>query len=85
MMLEHQSEGIAKAERYGRYKGRKPMARRKAAEIAALKVEGVTPSEIAAPLGSRQGERVPDAGDACCGSDRGLIPTWHTTRARAGA
>ena len=47
MMLVYQSEGIAKMERYGRYKGRKPMARRKATEISALKVEGVTPSEIA--------------------------------------
>lgn len=47
MMLEYQSEGIDKAERNGRYKECKPMARRKAAEIATLKVEDVTPSEIA--------------------------------------
>jgi DNA invertase Pin-like site-specific DNA recombinase len=51
MMLERQREGIAKAKRDGRYKGRAPTARRQAAAIAALKVEGVTPSEIASKLG----------------------------------
>ena len=33
MMLERQREGIAKAQKEGRYKGRAPTARRKAAEI----------------------------------------------------
>ena len=46
-MLERQREGIAKAKREGRYKGRVPTARRLAAEIARLKAEGVRPSEIA--------------------------------------
>jgi DNA invertase Pin-like site-specific DNA recombinase len=46
-MLERQREGIAKAKREGRYKGRVPTARRQAAEIARLKADGVTPSEIA--------------------------------------
>jgi DNA invertase Pin-like site-specific DNA recombinase len=50
-MLERQREGIAKAKREGRYKGRVPTARRKAAEIIRLKREGVTPSEIASSLG----------------------------------
>ena len=50
-MLERQREGIAKAKREGRYKGRVPTARRKADEIIRLKEEGVTPSEIASRLG----------------------------------
>ena len=50
-MLERQREGIAKAKREGRYKGRVPSARRKAAEVARLKAEGVSPSEIAIRLG----------------------------------
>jgi DNA invertase Pin-like site-specific DNA recombinase len=51
MMLERQREGIAKAKRDGRYKGRVPTARRQTAEIIRLKSEGVRPSEIAAKLG----------------------------------
>jgi DNA invertase Pin-like site-specific DNA recombinase len=50
-MLERQREGIAKAKREGRYKGRVPTARRQADEIARLKSEGVRPSEIASRLG----------------------------------
>jgi DNA invertase Pin-like site-specific DNA recombinase len=50
MMLERQREGIAKAQREGRYKGRVPTARRQAAEIVRLKDEGVKPSEIASRL-----------------------------------
>ena len=50
-MLERQREGIAKAKREGRYKGRVPTARRQAAEVARLKAEGVRPSEIASKLG----------------------------------
>jgi DNA invertase Pin-like site-specific DNA recombinase len=50
-MLERQREGIAKAQREGRYKGRVPTARRRAAEIIRLKEQGVTPTEIAARLG----------------------------------
>jgi DNA invertase Pin-like site-specific DNA recombinase len=51
MMLERQREGIAKAKRDGRYKGRAPTVRRKAAEITRLKDAGVTPAEIATRLG----------------------------------
>ncbi len=51
MMPERQREGIAKAKRDGRYKGRAPTVRRKAAEITRLKDAGVTPAEIAARLG----------------------------------
>ena len=50
-MLERQREGIAKAKREGRYKGRVPTARRQAAEIIRLKEAGVRPSEIASRLG----------------------------------
>jgi DNA invertase Pin-like site-specific DNA recombinase len=50
-MLERQREGIAKAKREGRYKGRVPTARRQAAEVARLMAEGVRPSEIASRLG----------------------------------
>ena len=50
-MLERQREGVAKAKREGRYKGRVPTARRQAAEIARLKAEGVRPSDIAVRLG----------------------------------
>jgi DNA invertase Pin-like site-specific DNA recombinase len=50
-MLERQRDGIAKAKREGRYKGRVPTARRQAAEVARLKAEGVRPSEIAMRLG----------------------------------
>ncbi len=51
MMLERQRDGIAKAQREGRYKGRAPTARRQSAEIVRLKEEGVRPSEIASRLG----------------------------------
>jgi DNA invertase Pin-like site-specific DNA recombinase len=47
MMLERQREGIAKAKRDGRYKGRAPTVQRQAAEIVRLKEAGVTPTEIA--------------------------------------
>ncbi len=51
MMLERQREGIAKAKREGRYKGRVPTARRQTADIIKLREAGVTPSEIAVRLG----------------------------------
>jgi DNA invertase Pin-like site-specific DNA recombinase len=50
-MLERQREGIAKAKREGRHKGRVPTVRRQAAEIIRLKEAGVRPSEIASKLG----------------------------------
>jgi DNA invertase Pin-like site-specific DNA recombinase len=51
MMLERQREGIAKAKAEGKYKGRKPTARARAAEIATLKADGVRPVDIARQLG----------------------------------
>ena len=52
MMLERQREGIAKAKRDGRYKGRAPTVRRQAADIMRLMGSGITPTEIAAGWGS---------------------------------
>ena len=49
-MLERQREGIAKAKAEGKYKGRKPTARAKAAEVHALRAAGVGPTEIAERL-----------------------------------
>ena len=51
MMLERQREGIAKAKEEGKYKGRKPTARAKAAEIEALAAEGLSMAKIANRLG----------------------------------
>jgi DNA invertase Pin-like site-specific DNA recombinase len=51
MMLERQREGIAKAKAEGRYRGRKPTARARGAEVMALKAEGVRPVDIARRLG----------------------------------
>ena len=51
VMLERQREGIAKAKAAGKYKGRKPTARAKAAGVIALKEEGVGATEIAKRLG----------------------------------
>jgi DNA invertase Pin-like site-specific DNA recombinase len=50
-MLERQREGIAKAKRDGRYKGRVPTARRQAAEVIRLRRAGFRPPEIASRLG----------------------------------
>ena len=51
MMLERQREGIAKAKAEGAYKGRKPTARAKAAEVLRLAETGVTREEIACQTG----------------------------------
>ena len=51
IMLERQREGISKAKAAGKYKGRKPTARAKAEEIAALKAQGVGATAIAKQLG----------------------------------
>jgi DNA invertase Pin-like site-specific DNA recombinase len=51
LMLERQREGIAKAKAEGKYKGRRPTARARAAEVNALKCKGVRPVEIARRLG----------------------------------
>ncbi len=51
LMLETQRDGIGKAKAEGKYKGRKPTARARAAEVNALKADGVRPVEIARRLG----------------------------------
>lgn len=51
IMLERQREGIAKAKAAGKYKGRKPTAQAKAAEVMELHKAGVGASEIARQVG----------------------------------
>ena len=51
IMLSRQREGIAKAQREGKYKGRKPTARAKAAEVQALMASGIGATEVARQLG----------------------------------
>lgn len=50
LMLERQREGIAKAKADGKYKGRAPTARKKAAEILRLRAEGKTAEAIVKEL-----------------------------------
>jgi len=50
MMLERQREGIAKAKENGMYKGRKPTALAKSADVFRLLDEGVSKVKIAAEL-----------------------------------
>ena len=54
MMLERQREGIDKAQKAGKYKGRKPIHEDKRAAILRLAGEGVTRAEIARQLGVGQ-------------------------------
>ena len=49
--MRRQREGIAKAQAEGKYKGRAPTARAKAAEVLRLAGDGVTKAEIARRLG----------------------------------
>jgi DNA invertase Pin-like site-specific DNA recombinase len=51
VMLERQRDGIAAAKAAGKFKGRKPTARTKAAEICRLSATGMTRLEIARRLG----------------------------------
>jgi len=51
IMLERQREGIAKAKAAGKYKGRKPTAQAKAAEVLELHKAGIGASEIARQVG----------------------------------
>lgn len=51
LLLQRQKEGIARAKREGRYKGRAPTARRRLSEIRALHAEGLSLPEIATRLG----------------------------------
>jgi DNA invertase Pin-like site-specific DNA recombinase len=51
IMLERQREGIAKAKREGKYKGRAPTARAKSAEVMKLLAAGAKPTDVAKQLG----------------------------------
>jgi DNA invertase Pin-like site-specific DNA recombinase len=51
LLLERQREGVAKARLDGKYKGRKPTARAKAAEVVRLDAEGLQRTEIARRTG----------------------------------
>ena len=51
LMKERQREGIARAKADGKFKGRKPTAMAKAADIRQLRAEGMMPTAIAAKLG----------------------------------
>ena len=50
MMLERQREGIAKAKREGKYRGRKPTARAKADEVKKLLATGLSATKVAEQL-----------------------------------
>ncbi len=54
MMLERQREGIAKAKKAGKYKGRKPIHEDKRAAILRLACEGVPKARIAQQVGVGQ-------------------------------
>lgn len=51
IMLERQREGIERARREGKYKGRKPTAKAKADDVLRLKDDGLGATEIASRLG----------------------------------
>ena len=51
IMLERQREGIAKAQRDGKYKGRVPTARRQAEQVRELAAQGIEKTQIARRLG----------------------------------
>ena len=51
VVRERQAEGIAKARKEGRYKGRKPTARAKTEDVLALNAQGLTRQKIADQLG----------------------------------
>ena len=50
IMLERQREGIAKAKAAGKYKGRKPTARARTAEVISMHDAGTRPTDIAKKL-----------------------------------
>jgi DNA invertase Pin-like site-specific DNA recombinase len=51
LLLERQREGVAKARADGKYKGRQPTARAKAAEVIKFDAEGLQRVEIARRAG----------------------------------
>jgi DNA invertase Pin-like site-specific DNA recombinase len=63
LMLERQREGIARAAAEGKYKGRAPTARAKAADVLRLAHAGRTREAIAADLGIGVSQRPNSASD----------------------
>lgn len=51
LLLERQAEGIALAKQKGKYKGRKPTARAKQAQVCELLAGGISKSQVAKELG----------------------------------
>jgi DNA invertase Pin-like site-specific DNA recombinase len=51
LLLERQAEGIALAKQKGKYKGRKPTARAKQAQVRELLANGVSKSQVVKELG----------------------------------
>lgn len=51
VMLERQREGVAKAKAEGKFKGRAPTARAKAADVEAMLAAGESPTSVAKKLG----------------------------------
>ena len=51
LLLERQREGVAKAKRDKKYKGRQPTARAKAADVIKFDAEGLQRAEIARRTG----------------------------------
>jgi DNA invertase Pin-like site-specific DNA recombinase len=64
IMLERRREGVQRAKREGKYKGRAPTARAKAADIVRLAGEGMKREDIAARLGVGVGVGLSRAGQA---------------------
>ena len=67
MMLERQKEGIAKAQKEGRYKGRAPTARRQAAEIVQTQGGGREADRDRHTAGSWTSFRLSSVGRCCRG------------------
>ncbi len=79
LMFERQREGIAKAKAEGKYKGRKPTARARAAEVNALKADGVRPVERPPP-GDRSSKRVSRLGSLKYARVVGVTFSWSKSR-----
>ena len=82
IMLERQREGIAKAKAEGKYKGRKPTAMAKAAEVLQLHAEGIGATEIASRLviGRASVYRILRSTESAAGGLDGAPPIATTAR-----
>ena len=73
IMLERQREGIDKAKREGKFKGRKPTARAKADDIRQLSARGLGATEIARELGIGRQSVYRILGDSAAGTPSSLL------------